>query len=336
MYAVGTAIEASARQTDRAFIMTRIFPAILLAALSSIVSAQTAPPACQDGKCIQIGSYNIELLGNSRAPFNTVVRGPRTAEQIGRLANRIAKDLDLEVIVFEEINTHSNEWADLKAKLKAEGYEFFEGQASDRNQFVVLAWDKDEVQLLDNSARELDFKNNFDFGDGCAVPGQRKPVAAHLKAGNFDFWVVGVHFKSRLGEESCSDRVRSEQCQELVHDTDELISASGDRDIILVGDFNNLIGHPSLQPLSDAGFIPQMKYLMPESAKGSFVKNENQNESTDLIDHVMLRYRDTREVVKNSACIMKLPSRDEATRYIIEQSDHVPVWVSFRTDADLD
>jgi exonuclease III len=314
----------------------QLLPILLLITWTARACAQDAPNACDDGKCIQIGSYNIELFGNPRAPFNTVVRGPRTDAEIDSLVNRIAKDLDLEVVVFEEINTHSDEWAKFKEKMKAQGYQFFEGTASDRNQFVVLAWDTDEVQLVDNSAHELVFKNNFDFGDGCAVPGQRKPVAAHLKAGEFDFWVVGVHLKSQLGETSCSDRVRTEQCKELVERTKELIQQSGERDVIIVGDFNNRVGPESLRPLADAGFISQMKSLMPQSAKGSFVKLDELNDSDELIDQVMLRYNDTREVVKNSACVMKLPSRDETEKYIIEQSDHVPVWVSFRTDADLD
>jgi hypothetical protein len=106
--------------------------------------------------------------------------------------------------------------------------------------------------------------------------------------------------------------------------------------MIIVGDFNNRVGHVSLQPLADAGFISQMRFLMPQSAKGSFVKLEALNDSDMLIDQLLLRYEDTREVVKNSACILKLPSREDTEKYIIEQSDHVPIWVSFRTDADLD
>jgi hypothetical protein len=147
---------------------------------------------------------------------------------------------------------------------------------------------------------------------------------------------VGVHLKSRKGKEVCNDKVRTEQCRDLVETTNALIEDSGERDVIIVGDCNNRIGHESFQPLADAGFIPQMKYLMPQSAKGSFVKTEDLDKSNDLIDQVYLRYRDTKEVVKNSACVLKLESPEQAKMYIIEQSDHVPVWISFRTDKDLD
>ena len=129
-------------------------------------------------------------------------RPDRTDEQLDHLATRIADTLDLEIVVFEEINTKSEQWAKLKSKLAAHGYKFFEGTTSDRNQFVVLAWDADEVTLLDDSARELDVRNSFDLDEGCKLPGLRKPVVARFKAGEFDFWVVGVHLKSQVGEKS--------------------------------------------------------------------------------------------------------------------------------------
>jgi len=41
-------------------------------------------------------------------------------------------------------------------------------------------------------------------------------------------------------------------------------------------------------------------------------------------------------LVRRSATVMSLPSAESAKKHIIEQSDHVPVWMSFRTDEDLD
>src|SRR5215208_667312 len=154
---------------------------ILAMCVCSVAMAQPAPSVCKDGKCIQIASYNIEYLGGKRAPFDDVPRPDRTDEQLDQLANRIADTLDLEIVVFEEINTKSDQWTKLKSKLATHGYKFFEGTTSDRNQFVVLAWDADEVTLVDNSAHELDVRNSFEFDDGCKLPGLRKPVAARFK-----------------------------------------------------------------------------------------------------------------------------------------------------------
>jgi endonuclease/exonuclease/phosphatase family metal-dependent hydrolase len=309
---------------------------LLAICLCSVAVAQPAPSVCKDGKCIQIASCNIEYLGGHRAPFDDVERPDRTDEQLDQLATRVADTLDLEIVVFEEINTKSDQWAKLKSKLATRGYKFLEGTTSDRNQFVVLAWDADEVTLLDNSAQELDVPNNFDLDEGCKLPGLRKPLAAKFKAGEFDFWVVGVHLKSQVGEKECNNRVRSEQCKDLLKKIDELVTQSGERDVIIAGDFNARVGDASLKPLVDAGFTPQMKFLMPQSAKGSFVKNRDLHDSTELIDQVMIRYNETREVVKNSACVMKIDTPEERKKYVIEQSDHVPAWVSFRIDKDLD
>lgn len=300
------------------------------------VSRGQAPAPCTDGQCIQIGTYNIELLGSHRKRYAGVDRGPRTTDQLSSLSDRVSEALDLEVVVFEEINKESSEWATLKSNLAAKGYQFFEGSSSDRKQFVVLAWDADEVSAVDGSLRELNVPNAFDLGDGCKEEGLRKPVAGRFRAGQFDFWVVGVHLKSRSGETACTARIRAAQCEDLVEAVDGLVGEFGERDVIVIGDFNERLDHVSFKPLVDAGFISQMRFLTNDSAAGSYVKTGSLHQSDDLIDHVWIRYYQTREVVKNSASVMKFASADETKKYIIEQSDHAPAWVSFRIDTDLD
>lgn len=327
---------AAAKHPAKETVVNKLIGVLVLFVWSLQVQAEIAPEACKDGKCIQIGTYNIEYLGGTRDAYDGTPRGDRTDEQIQLLADRLTDTLDLEIVVFEEINTHSDQWKKLKEKLAAKGFKFFEGTSSERNQFVVLAWDADDVSLVDNSARELDVRNNFELGDGCVIKNLRKPVIGRFKAGEFDFWVVGVHLKSRKGVESCNDKVRTEQCKDLVEKTNALVKESGERDIIIVGDCNNRLGHESFKPLGDAGFTAQMKFLMPQSAKGSFVKTKDLDKTRDLIDQVFIRYNDTKEVVKSSACVLKLESPEETAKYIIEQSDHAPAWVSFRTDKDLD
>jgi endonuclease/exonuclease/phosphatase family metal-dependent hydrolase len=307
-----------------------------LALMTSTCFVETAASARDGSNCIQIGTYNIEFFGGKREPLNGVDRGVRSDEQIRELADRVSDELDLEIVVYEEINTHSGEWKRYKELLARRGYQFFEGTASDRNQFVVLSWDANEVECVKDSAHELDVRNRFDFKDGCLEKGLRKPVAARFTAGEFDFWVIGVHMKSRKGVGECPTRVRIEQSKDLAAKIDELIEKSGESDVLIVGDFNSRPGHASFAPLVEAGFVSQMKTLMPGSSKGSYVKNKELHQSSDLIDQVMLRAAETREVVPNSAFVVKLGSADEATKYILGQSDHVPAWVSFRTDKDLD
>lgn len=307
-----------------------------LVVLVQFSSGQDAPPECADSKCIQVGSYNLELFGSGRKPYGGVNRGPRSNDEIDRIVARITTELDLEIVVFQEINTASNEWTSLKQKLAAQGYKFHEGTTSDRHQFVVLAWDEDDVSLLGNSARELDVRTSFNLAGGCREDGLRKPVAGRFKAGEFDFWVVGVHLKSRTGTESCTKAVRTEQARDLMAQVDQLESQSGESDFLIVGDCNEQYDHVSFAPFRDAGFISQMRFLAEGSATGSYVKTGSLNRSDDLIDHIWLRYARTQELVRRSATAMSLPSAEATKKYIIEQSDHVPVWMSFRTDEDLD
>lgn len=284
---------------------------------------------------IQIGTYNLELLGKNRKKFQRTARPKRSDADLQEIVDRIVVELDLEIVVFQEINTASENWQTLKTKLASHGYEFFEGTTSEREQYVVLAWDADEIAVDNDTLQELPVRTGISLSNGCNASGLRKPVAGYFKAGEFDFWVVGVHLKSRVGG-YCANRVREAQCQELIAETDALIEEVGDRDIIIAGDFNNRIGHFSLKPFEAADFILQTKYLKTGSAVGSYVKDNKPHESDDLIDHIAIRYYDTREVVPNSTYVYNLGSRSKGIDYVMRQSDHVPVWTSFSTVADLD
>ncbi|MEQ8208259.1 MAG: DNA/RNA non-specific endonuclease [Lacipirellulaceae bacterium] len=285
---------------------------------------------------IQIGTYNLELLGKSRKKYNGIRRPRRRFEDLREISKRIVDELDLEIVVFQEINTQSGNWKKLKQLLSSEGYEFFEGNYSNREQFVVLAWDADEIEVVDDSLQELEVNTSFSLPGGCSSSGLRKPVAGQFKAGEFDFWVVGVHLKSRVGIGSCPTKVRIEQSKDLVHQIDALISRSHERDVIVAGDFNHHIGHESFDPLTDAGFLFQTQFLGPGSAEGSYIKTWNPHQSDDLIDHIILRYSETREVVRNSTFVYPIESKQAGIEYILNQSDHVPVWTSFYTSTDLD
>ena len=94
--------------------------------------------------------------------------------------------------------------------------------------------------------------------------------------------------KSRVGVGSCPSKVRIEQTKDQLETVGELIDDSAERDVILIGDFNHRTDHQSFEPLTDADFIFQTRFLNQASAAGSYIKTWNPHKSEDLIDHILL------------------------------------------------
>jgi hypothetical protein len=285
---------------------------------------------CSDRPCVQVGTFNIEWLGTpNRGPESRPwpLRSRRAVEQIAAL---ITRDLDLEVIVLLEINTWSDRAAWLFAELARAGYEVrFEGNA---RQNIVIAFDRDEVQPM-GPYRVLEVATRFDYGDGCRSQDLRKPIAQRLRAGAFDFYVVGVHLKSQLGGD-CADRVRTDQARELIPAIERL--RASEADVLIVGDFNAERNDASLAPLIHGGVEPltAKRFLAAGSYDVSYIGGRYRS----LIDHVMA-FSATREHnwVPRSTAVFSPPSRpSERKRYLRHTSDHVPVWASFYADGDDD
>jgi predicted extracellular nuclease len=312
---------------------------------------------CGGKLCIQIGTFNIEFLGDTKRKHywkgTEYEVNPRTSAQMDRIAKLISKDLDLEVVVLEEIDTQSQRYQWLKTALAKEGYRFLEGTTSERNQFVVVAYDGDEVELANNWWAELNVPTDFDIPvnfqpEHCKVSGQRRPLAVTFKAKNslFDFMLVGVHFKSKSGGSRCNHVVRDQQVRNLLWALDNLPQSKNEKDIIIAGDFNAALeAYPplttpdpdeiiSLKRFKDAGYVDLSgaAYRAANSSGFSYLPRSFRQ----TIDHLMIRLAPTAEFVSKSTIIYSVP--DEVTNptgfkmYYDEVSDHAPVYSSFRID----
>jgi endonuclease/exonuclease/phosphatase family metal-dependent hydrolase len=293
-----------------------------------LVATACQPPAfdeCDGEACIQVGTLNIEWLGSRE----------RSHEDIAAIADLLARELDLEAIAFQEIDTESEAWQWLSDALGAEGYRFARGTTSASSQFVVLAYDEDELDLMPSTVRELDMATAFEGPGGeCRIGGQRAPLAARLRAGEFEFWLVGLHLKSRSTRRGrlpgwCPDSIRISQTRALADGLEDLVRASGEDDVLLVGDFNAFYDDPTLAPLRELGFA---SLVAPDvrgsgSARHSFVEGPR-----GLIDHVMVRSDRTGETVAGSGFVYVVPP-GQLEEYVARISDHAPVWASFRTSA---
>jgi endonuclease/exonuclease/phosphatase family metal-dependent hydrolase len=304
-----------------------------LAAMQLISSASTAlsADACSPGQCVRIGSYNIKLFAKS-GPANTQA-------EIDQLANRIAStdQANLDVVVLQEINKEGDNWkgADgLLAKLRKLGYELaiegnFGGDDPARPQFVILLYRTKTISLV--SAGNISLPTAFDVGGSCEYKSLRPPVTALLKSttGKFSFQIVGVHLKSqnRVGnKETCDDDIRAFQAEKIVAAIPKLKTEKGEPNVIVVGDFNASFEAPEYKIFKDSGYqtliegdcsvakLEQCSYIDPEYAS--------------IIDHIVV-HSSLAQAVKGSGTKAKV---DDLKKYLETQSDHLPVWASFRTD----
>lgn len=296
---------------------------------SARAAAADLPDLCAGASCLQVGTFNIEWLGTT----DTSKHAHRSSLVINQIADLIATTLDLEIVVMEEINSESDEYEQLEAALGAHGYKLREGNTGGE-QRVVIAYDDDEVDLT-GEISELDVRSSFS-PSGCPTSsGLRRPLSANFRAGNFDFLLVGVHFKSQLGG-NCSDRVRTEQSKDLIAKVNELIAASGEKDVIIAGDFNATSDDSSLSPLLvNTGFRALTK--PSRRANGSNSISYLKEPYQEIIDHLLVRLSDTTEWINKSTFIFNPPSNPTQLRkYLRHVSDHAPTWASFRTEVGND
>ena len=299
-------------------------------AVAAAAGAPQVPNLCAGQPCIQIGTYNIEWFGTN----DLSKHAHRSKTTVKQIATFIADTLDLEVVVLEEINPDSQEYQWLEAALQQRGYRLHHGTTGG-GQAVVIAYDADEVSLLDE-VQELDVRNTFDLGGGCRSSGLRKPLAGHFRAGQFDFVLVGVHLKAQPGGQ-CSDNVRREQAKDLRDKLSTLLSAAQERDIIVTGDFNATLSDPSLNPLLQTSTGLRALTAASRRAPGSGSISYLEAPFQEIIDQMLVRLGDTTEWLNRSTFIFNPPTNQAAlNNYLRFFSDHAPVWASFRTAADDD
>lgn len=273
---------------------------VIVLVLTALKALGQVPDLCDSGPCIHIGTYNIEWLGTKDIKKHAT----RSKLTVKRIAQLVSETLDLEIAVFQEINTESQEYRWFKEALEAKGYELISGAAGGE-QRVVIAYDKDEVQLLGNAGvQELNVRSNFDLGGGCRSRGLRLPLAGNFRAGQFDFLLVAVHLKAQPGGK-CSDDVRTEQLKDIKGQLPALMSSANERDVIIAGDFNATLDDPSLDPLLEGGFaaLTAPTRLSNISYDVSYLEPPFRN----VIDHLLVNLGETDEWIGTSTRIFSPP-----------------------------
>jgi endonuclease/exonuclease/phosphatase family metal-dependent hydrolase len=288
---------------------------------------------CSDGKCIRIGSYNIKYFA-SKGPADT--KG-----EIDELVNRIVSvdQGNFDVLVLQEIRIKGKNWngsSGLRKKLDGLGYavakegSFGATKAKAKEaQHLVLLYKTKTVSLIKDSVDEIKIPTTFNEG-GCFYDSLRPPVTARFTTANgtFAFRVIGVHLKSQLGEGSCNTAMRKHQSALILKDIAKFKTQNNESNFVVVGDFNSPFDNADFDAFRQAGFESVIKGNCSEQKMDecSYLGNPGQY-PPELIDHIVVP-----SGMKGALAGSGTIKIGNLKTYLNSQSDHAPVWASFRID----
>lgn len=280
----------------------------------SLPSAPGRPPTRAGVSAV--GTFNIEWFGRGGP------KAGRTESDIRAIAD-VIKGTGAPLLGLEEIG--DEETMDRLIRFLP-GYEYVLG-TSGRNQRCGMLWDTKRARV--GRAREWpDINNGLERTAGTL----RAPLFAPVRVGDFDFLFVVVHLKALFDEKSM--RTRRTQTQRIRARLDEWIAGNADKDVVVVGDFNDFPDSPALAQITGSrtgggGFVNTGSRL-PEGV-GTYLGKSGR------IDHILVSspYVSQEEWTDD---ISVYPKPRGAARKAYEESvsDHLPSWADFRTDRDND
>ncbi|MFH1860179.1 MAG: endonuclease/exonuclease/phosphatase family protein [bacterium] len=266
---------------------------------------------------IEIATFNIEHLTTKGKDIKQIAR--------------VIKDLGLDVVGIEEIE-EIGALEKLVSYLDGFKYKITSGNAPIRVGVIYNSSTIDVTQTSEITSLTLNNTNMF-------RPGLR--IRAKVKPDGFDFTMAVVHLKSKSGGESQTDTYRQQQIKCLSDWMDtELRANHKERDIIIVGDFNESIERAPFASLSRR---KDVKILTGDLPPGniSYIGKEGNRRNQSLIDHIIL-YKGKggalEEYKPGSISLLKDYSRKYPDYDIPVQpdgitaiSDHLPVYAVFST-----
>jgi len=256
------------------------------------------------GKTATIGTFNIEWLGTKK----------RKEEDYKKIA-QVIKDTGAQILGIQEV---SDEKA-LKIVMKnLPDYGYILGKSG--GQRVGVIFDKKRVEYDINSIDQID--------EAQVGSRLRAPLLVDMKIdGAFDFTFVVTHLKAMFDDKAIA--TRTEQAKKINKWITQHLEESKDKDLIMVGDFNDFVGSDSLKPLGKGGNV----HFLTEGLPKSFYSNIPYK---GLIDHCTVTNVDTgamEEVIPGS--IHTINEKDYPG-YLQSISDHKPVVFVVRSDQDKD
>lgn len=258
---------------------------------------------------VTIGTFNIEWLGDGASDLK-----PRSDQECLLIADVIART-GVDVLGVQEVE---NDVALRRVTRYLDGY----------TGYLADAGIKQNVGLIVRKGVQVEPLGTYDALT-LGRKGLRPGYVVRCTKGSFDWVMMVVHLKSTSRHDSTnqlrdeSRQIRLEQVALLKRWSDSVIAAGKERDVIIVGDFNDFTSrrqNATLTPLLESS---SMQFLT-----GALKSCKNDNWTT--IDHVVVSTSAQQRVMKGS-------ERMENTRAFLQPqmadavSDHCPVVVRFST-----
>lgn len=257
------------------------------------------------GKQAAIGTFNIEWLGMKK-------RSEADYKEIAQ----IIKDSGASVLGLEEVANLDG----LRRVLKyLPDYGYILGKSG--QQMVGIIFDKDRVTYDANSIEQLE---DATVGN----PGLRPPLSVDMKVDNFDFNMVVMHLKA--GFKPSAIETRNKQAKIINRWLQDHYKDKADKDVILVGDYNDYVGSEALDALDKGDTVDYT--TQDGDAKGIY---SNIRYKT-LIDHGAVSNVEggaADEFIEGS---VRTIDENQFKNYSERISDHKPILFDVRTDEDKD
>lgn len=196
--------------------------------------------------------------------------------------------------------------------------------SKNKNQKVALIFDKNRVKYDANSIQSLDEMadpKTFNYGN------LRPPLSVYMKVDNFDCNMVVVHQKSGFFEDS--KEIRNKQSEMMNRWIDNYLETNTDKDLVVMGDFNDFVGSEALNNISEGGIL---HYATEDLPKGEFTNIPHKG----IIDHIgysAVKGGADEEVKKETIRTIDHRNYPGYTKW---GSDHKPVLLDVETGKDND
>jgi endonuclease/exonuclease/phosphatase family metal-dependent hydrolase len=251
-----------------------------------------------------IGTFNIEWLGKKE----------RTEEDYRNIA-QVIKDSDAAMLGIQEI-------ADVEGLKKVmkhlPDHGYILGKSGD--QMVGMIFDKNRVKYDANS---IDLVEEVTLGN----PRMRPPLSVDVKVDDYDFNFTVLHLKAGFKDGAIA--TRHEQADVLNAWAKDKMARSADKDMIIVGDYNDFVGSDTLSRAKDGGILD---FVTREAGKGFYSNVKYYS----IIDHAALSSAKggaSEEYVPGS---LRTIDERKYPSYTYTISDHKPVLFDVRTGLDND